>query len=111
MKNSKSRLLFTTTSLSFVILGIPGFFLYFGDWPRAIFAIVFAIFLGLLIAPHLEPKYFKSPAKFQAVCGAFGLAAGIYTLFESIDLSLLGIFAGAVLGYFAPLWVDRITIP
>ena len=48
------------------------------DWSRLIYVFVMGLFIGLVLAPEIEPKAFKKPWLFQILGGAiFGIILAI----------------------------------
>ena len=78
---------------------------YFGDWYRLIYIFVMSLFVGLVLAPEIEPKAFRNPWLFQILGGAiFGIILAIFMGFEMNGIiALAGIFA--FLGFTASSWL------
>ncbi len=100
------------SSLFFAVLfGVVSLIFYFGEWYRFLIVVLMGIFVGIVAAPELEPKQFKSPWIFQVVGGfVFGIFLGIL-----MDFSFEGIIASAgisaFLGLTAFFWLKHLPVP
>jgi len=84
---------------------------YFGDWTRLAILFFMGAFLGLIGAPELEPKAFKSPWLFQLIGGAVSGAISGLLLSASIEATFVLTLIGGVLGWLAPYWLKHAPIP
>lgn len=82
----------------------------FGDWPQLIVYTFGGLFIGLLIAPEVEKKYFPYPVLFQTVCGFIAGCIVALTV-NGVDWQLLVIMVFSVLGFTANMWVKYAPIP
>ena len=93
------------------IFGLVSAVFYFGDWSRLGIVTAIGLFVGILLAPEIEPKKFKRGWLLQMIAGLFaGLLVG---LFFGLDESLIvscGVIGG-FLGWIAPTWVKHVQIP
>ena len=83
----------------------------FGNWNKLFSHLLFAVFLGLIAAPELEPKAFKKPWLFQLT---FGLIAGAlfgYGINLEGSSLLASIIIGGLIGWSASLWLKYAPIP
>ncbi len=107
----KSKVLFASVGFFVLTAGIPGSLFYYGEWRQVVSILILAICLGTMTAPQFEPKAFRNPGRYQVIAGAIGGASAAYVLSENLEVVALGFLVGVVLGFLAPYWVDRVTLP
>ncbi|MGF1911741.1 hypothetical protein L4C38_20190 [Vibrio kasasachensis] len=93
------------------LVAIPSLVFDFGDWTELILRSSVGFFFGLLIAPEIDRKIFRSPAVFQSIsgfCCGFTLA---YLLNASSEWVLLSALIGFFMGFTARWWVKHIPLP
>lgn len=85
---------------------------HFGDWERFGLVIIFALFVGVVIAPEIDQKSFKNGWLLQIAAGAIaGLLLGLFFHLESIELLAYCSVIGGFLGWLAPAWIRHLQIP
>jgi uncharacterized membrane protein YeaQ/YmgE (transglycosylase-associated protein family) len=83
---------------------------YFGDWFRLGFSLFSGIFVGILLAPELEPKKFKYGWLVQITAGAIaGVFVGLFFKLEVESIPYCSIIGGFV-GWTAPGWLKHFPI-
>lgn len=93
------------------IFGAVSLIFYFGDWIRLILVVIFGLFVGLMVAPELEPKKFKYGWVLQTSAGIVaGVMAGLFFGLTGEEILDCGIIGGFI-GWLAPLWVKHVPIP
>lgn len=84
---------------------------YFGDWQRFAFVAFFGLFIGVMLAPELEPKKFKRAWLLQMSAGAMaGLIVGL-AIGYSFGLIICCAAIGAFIGWLAPAWLKHVSMP
>ena len=82
----------------------------FGDWNKLLSHLFLAIFIGLIAAPELDPKKFKTPSLFQLICGLFaGLLFG-YGINLNGENLLAAVAIGGFIGFTAKYWLKYLPI-
>jgi presenilin-like A22 family membrane protease len=84
---------------------------YFGDWSRLIFCALTGLFVGILLAPELEPKKFRNGWLLQISAGAIaGIFIGLFFRQESEFIIYCSILGGFI-GWTAPKWIKHFPFP
>jgi len=93
------------------IFAVVSLIFYSGEGGRHELVFCFGFFVGLVGAPEIIPEPFKKAALFQTVSGAVAGLFGAFAFYPNVEAVILGILAGGLLGWLAPVWVKYIQIP
>lgn len=93
------------------IFSVVSVVFYFGDWVRLGAVSAMGLFVGLVAAPELDRKAFKSPKQWQLFSGAaFGGLLGFVLSGESqVIIACCIIFA--LIGVTASSWLRHLPVP
>ena len=69
------------------------------------------IFIGAVMAPEIEPKYFKHPKIWQTASSLAGCILFAYNIEALENGYVLAIIIGLFLGTTASFWVKHVTFP
>jgi uncharacterized membrane protein YeaQ/YmgE (transglycosylase-associated protein family) len=84
---------------------------YFGDWGRLAFVAFIGFFVGIMMAPEIEPKEFKFGWLLQISAGMVaGILAGLFFKLN-LDIIVCCSILGGFIGWTAPKWIKHIDIP
>jgi len=94
-----------------IVFLMASFIFYSSESARHEFVFCFGFFVGIVSAPEFHPKLFKKTAVYQTLGGAVAGAFGAIAFFPNVEVVVLGLILGGILGWLAPYWIDRIQIP